>query len=138
MDLPAYRNATVTMTVDGGNIKFGSFVAGTSIKLGVANYGSSMDLIDFNSAKTDIFGNTTLPSTAAKAKLINFDIAIPEVLTSYVFDTLSDLINVPAVFVGSDKEYQGMTEFGAYKRFTQGLPAPSLTRGKLTIQGFTK
>ena len=78
VDLPAYADATIKVTIDGdsGEIGVGNLIFGNFLELGVANYGSSLQLLDFSKKETDSFGNTVV-IPGRTSKLVDFDVTIP-------------------------------------------------------------
>lgn len=134
LDLPAYPNATITMTVDGTNIEFGNLVLGNQLPLGVANYGSSVQLLDFSRKETDTFGNIVV-TEGRTSKLVNFDVTIAKDKVNYVFDTISSITTIPAVWVGDDGSNDPTLVFGYYRDYQNNISSPTITDATITVEG---
>ena len=134
LDLPAYADATIKITIDGNDLKFGSLVVGNVIELGVANYGSSLELLDFSKKETDDFGNITVVE-GRNSKLVNFDVTIPSDKTSYVFNTLSTLTTIPAVWLGTEQVDDATLVFGYYRNTQINISNPSISDATIQIEG---
>lgn len=135
LDLPAYPSAVLTITFNGNNIKVGTVVIGNQLPLGVANYGTSVQLLDFSKKETDSFGNTVV-RPGRTSKLVSYDITVERTRVSYVFNTLATLTSTPCVYVGSETgEDDGSLVFGYYRDFQNNISSPTLTDATLTIEG---
>lgn len=134
LDLPAYKGATVKITVDGNNIKFGNFVLGNNLDLGIANYGTSLQLLDFSRKETDIFGNTVV-TPGRTSKLVEYDVTIQKDRIGYVFDVISSVTSIPAVWVGTDDVDDVTAVFGYYRGYQNNISTPTITDATLTIEG---
>jgi len=135
LDLPSYPLATLTMTVDGTNILFGNFVMGAQVDLGTANYGTSVQLVDFSRSETDIFGNKTVVA-GRTSKLVNYNVTILKSKVNYVFDTLSAIQGIPSLWIGGAGGTDAATlVFGYYRDFNDNISSPEITDGTLVIEG---
>lgn len=135
LDLPAFPLATITMTVDGGDIKFGNFIIGPQITLGVANHGTSVQLLDFSRTETDSFGNkVVIPGRTSK--LVNFDVTILKTKVSFVFNTLAALTTIPSVWIGGIGGTDDATlVFGYYRDYQDNIISPTITDATITVEG---
>ena len=134
LDLPAYPNAVLTITFNGNNIKVGSFVIGSQLDIGIANFGTSVQLLDFSRKETDAFGNVVI-TPGRTSKLVNYDVTIDRSKVSYVFNTLSKLTSIPCVWVGTDDLNDETLVFGYYRDFQNNVSSPTITDATLTIEG---
>jgi len=136
LDLPAYPNATMTLTVDGGSaIEFGNFIIGSQLTLGVANYGTSVQLLDYSRVETDTFGNKVV-TPGRTSKLVNYNVTVLRSKVNYVFDTLSSLTGIPSVWIGGSGGTDDATlVFGYYRDFQDNISSPLITDATLTIEG---
>ena len=135
LDLPAYPNATMTMTVDGGDIEFGNFVIGNQLELGIANYGSSVQLLDYSRVETDDFGNKVV-TPGRTSKLVNYNVTVIRSRVNYVFDVLDSLTGIPSVWIGGSGGTDDATlVFGYYRDFQDNISSPLITDATLTIEG---
>ena len=133
-DLPAYPLATIKITTDGNEIKIGSFVLGNQISLGVANYGTSVQLLDFSKKETDSFGNVVVKK-GRTSKLVDFDVTIRKEKVNYVFNILSSLTTIPSVWVGDDGSNDPTLVFGYYKDYQNNISSPTITDATIQIEG---
>ena len=134
LDLPAYANAVLTITFNGNNIKVGSFVIGSQLDIGIANFGTSVQLLDFSRKETDDFGNVVI-TPGRTSKLVNYDVTIDRSKVSYVFNTLSKLTSIPCVWVGTNDLNDETLVFGYYRDFQNNVSSPTITDATLTIEG---
>lgn len=134
LDLPAYPDATITLTVDGGDILFGNLVLGNQLVLGAANYNTSVQLLDFSRKETDQFGNVTVVP-GRTSKLVNYDVTILKNRVNYVFDVIASLTTVPAVWIGDDGTNDPTTVFGYYRDYQNNISSPTITDATITIEG---
>ena len=137
LDLPAYSQATLTITFNGGNIKVGNVIIGRQLLLGTANHGTNVQLLDYSRKEQDNFGNVVV-TQGRTSKLVSFDVTIPRDKVRHVFNTLSKLTSVPCVWVGTDDTNDLTLVFGYYKDYQNNLSSPTLTDATLTIEGLTQ
>lgn len=136
LDLPAYPNATITITVDGDDIGFGNLVIGNQAVIGVANYGTNVQLLDFSRKNTDEFGNTVV-SQRRTSKLVEFDVTINKSRVNYVFDLLSSITTVPSVWVGGGDTSDPTLVFGYYRDYQNNISSPTITDATIRVEGLT-
>lgn len=134
LDLPAYPSATIKITVDGGDIKVGSFVLGNQLELGVANYGTSVQLLDFSKKETDAFGNIVV-TQGRTSKLVDFDVTIPKEKVNYVFGVISSITTTPSVWVGDDGSNDPTLVFGYYRDYQNNISSPTITDATIQVEG---
>jgi hypothetical protein len=134
LDLPAYRNGVIKITVDGTDVSVGDFIFGGQIILGQANYGSSVQLLDFSQVSEDDFGNIKV-TDGRKARLVNFDLTIERSKVNYVFNTLTELTTIPSAWIGDDQTDDPTLVFGYYRNFQNNISTPTLTDATLEIRG---
>jgi len=134
LDLPAYPLATIKITIDGQNISIGNFIVGNKLNIGVAKYGTSVQLLTFNRKDVDSFGNTVVKK-GRTSKLVSFDVGILKNNVNYVFDTISSITSVPAVWVGAGDTNDPTIVFGYYKDYQNNISSPTITDATITIEG---
>ncbi len=134
LDLPAYPAATIKITVDGGDIKVGSFVLGNQLDLGIANYGTSVQLLDFSKKETDNFGNIVV-TQGRTSKLVDFDVTIDKEKVNYVFGVLSSITTIPSVWVGDDGSNDPTLVFGYYRDYQNNISSPTITDATIQVEG---
>jgi len=136
LNLPYYSDATIKMTADGGDIKFGNLIVGTEIPLGTTILGTGLQLLDFSRKETDIFGNTVV-SEGRNSKLVDFDAYVPFEDVSFVFETLSDLTNIPTVWLGTEATDDATLSFGYFRDVQQNLSSHTVTDLTITVESLT-
>ena len=135
LDLPIYPLATIKVTVDGtSDIEFGNLVVGNQLVLGISNYGTSLQLIDFSQKEVDSFGNTTVVR-GRTAKLVDYDVTIQKTKVGYVFNELSKLTGIPSVWVGTDETDDATLVYGYYRDFQNNISSPTITDATITVEG---
>jgi len=134
LDLPAFPDATITITVDGGAIKFGSLILGNQIELGIANFGTSVQLLDFSRKETDSFGNVVV-TQGRTSKLVDFDVTIPKDKVNFVFNTLSSITTIPSVWIGDDGTNDPTLVFGYYRDYQNNIDTPTITSATIQVEG---
>lgn len=97
--LPAYGAATIKMTADGNDIKFGNLVIGNDLNLGITNTKIKATLSDFSVYDTDEFGNTSI-EPGLTAKILDYDVTIIEGDETRVFNIMDSLTGIVCVWVG--------------------------------------
>lgn len=134
LDMPTFPDATIKMTVTGDTIAFGNLVVGNQITLGISNFGTSLELLDFSRKEVDDFGNTVL-TPGRTSKLVNFNVTIPFSRIGYVFNELSKLVGVPSVYVGTTATDDATLVFGPLKDFQDNISSPIITDATLIVEG---
>lgn len=137
MDLPLYGAATTTVTYTIDTEGFvGELVFGNAVDLGVANYGTSLQLLDFSRKERDEFGNYTIVRRNT-SKLVNFDVTIETGQVGFVFNQLSALTTIPVVWVGTDNEEDPTIVYGYYRDSRIDISSPSISDCSIEVEGLT-
>jgi len=134
LDLPAFPDATITITVDGNDIKFGSLILGNQIELGIANFGTSVQLLDFSRKEQDSFGNIVV-TQGRTSKLVDFDVTIPKDKVNFVFNTLASITTIPSVWIGDDGSNDPTLVFGYYRDYQNNIDTPTITSATIQVEG---
>ena len=134
LDMPIFPAATIKITVTGTTIEFGSLIVGSQVTLGISNFGTSLQLLDFSRKETDTFGNTVVVP-GRTSKLVNFNVTVQKALVGYVFNQLSDLTGFPSVWVGTTETDDATLVFGYYRDVQINISSPSITDMTLTVEG---
>lgn len=137
LELPQYGAATTTLTftvdpVGGGSI--GELIIGSVVSLGIANHGTSVQLLDFSRKERDEFGNFNIVSRRT-SKLVNFDVTVETARVGYVFNQLNKLTTTPCVWVGTDDYNDSTLIYGYYRDFRIDINEPSISDCTLEIEG---
>ncbi|AXQ65831.1 MAG: hypothetical protein [Caudoviricetes sp.] len=137
LDLPAYKNATISVSIAGdAAISLGTLIVGAQITLGVALYGTSMQLLDFSRKERNEFGNYVIVPRRT-SKLVDFDVIIDKAKIGYVFNQLASMTTIPAVWVGTDVNDDSTLVYGYYKDSQINIDGPVKCTATLQIEGLT-
>lgn len=137
LDLPAYKNATISVSIAGdAAISLGTLIVGAQITLGVALYGTSMQLLDFSRKERNEFGNYVIVPRRT-SKLVDFDVIIDKAKIGYVFNQLASLTTIPAVWVGTDVNDDSTLVYGYYKDSQINIDGPVKCTATIQIEGLT-
>lgn len=112
LDPYALSEITFTITKATGDAKIGMFACGDLRPLGAPLRGASADPQDFSYISTNDFGITTVKKRY-NATGMTIAAKMPVEDANYALDVVSELLGVPCVVIGSEKEnYEGLTAFG--------------------------
>lgn len=134
LDLPVFPAATIKLTVTGATIEFGSLIVGSQVTLGVSNFGTSLQLLDFSRKETDTFGNTVVVQ-GRTSKLVNFDVTVQKSLVGYVINQLNGLTTTPSVYVGTTESDDSTLVFGYFRDVNINISSPTITDMTLVVEG---
>lgn len=135
-DLPYFSDATIKLTADGTDIKFGSLIIGNETFLGVSKVGAGLQIVDFSRKETDDFGNTVV-IPGRNSKLVEFDVVVDISDVGFVFNTLSDLTTIPSVWSSSQEVDDPTLSFGYYRDAQQNLTNHAFTDLTITVESLT-
>ena len=137
LDLQPYGQANIEITVTGGDeIGLGTLIAGNQIDLGVALYGTSLQLLDFSRKERNEFGSFVIVPRRT-AKLVDFDVSVPKGRVGYVFNQLQKLTTIPAVYVGTDENDDSTLVFGYYRDSQINISGPVYCSATIQVEGLT-
>lgn len=133
-DLPSYVGIiTITFTVP-TEAFIGELISGIQIPLGIANYGSRLQLLDFSRKDRDEFGNFSI-TPRNTSKLVTFDVSIDKSKINYVFNKVSKLTTIPVVWVGTEEEDDPTLVYGYYRDFRINISSPTICDCSIEIEG---
>lgn len=136
-DLPTYPNATIKVEITGtGDIQVGSMPFGTQTAIGIANYGSGLDLIDMSRKEKDEFGNYTIVERPSY-DIVDFDLKIQTNRSRYINNLIRQYKTKPVVWFGGENSETAIFVFGYYKQFRVIIDAPTLSTANLQIEELT-
>lgn len=135
-DLPAYPNASVELTFTStDDVAVGDVVIGKQINLGVAQYGSSTNLLNFNTLERDDFGNFVRTTGRKTADRFDYDVKINSAKFLYVRNVLRDLNGIAAVWSGRTTENDDTIVFGYYRDIQINFESPSIYGASIQVEG---
>lgn len=137
LDLPAYRDLTITVSLlnTGSIASIGELIVGLKKDIGVTQYGTSPNIIDFSRKDIDQFGNAFILERGF-AKRVDYDVWMPSGKTDSVQRTLSEFRATPVVWVGSE-DFESIIVYGFMRRFDQILQNASITTLTLEVEELT-
>lgn len=134
-DLPIYPSAKITVTIDGGTIGLGELIAGNTIDLGVTEYGTGWQGLDFSRKERDEFGVFSVEE-GRTADLLDYDITLPKSRFGYVKNTLKSLTSMPTVWIGDETDINdGTAVFGYYRDAQINISSPSIIDMTIQVEG---
>lgn len=137
LDLPAYANAMVTVTLSDPNnsVTCGACIIGLATNLGLTQYGARIGIQDYSIKQRDEFGNYTILERAF-SKRGTFQVYVPAGMVDQTQTLLSGYRATPIVYIGSEL-YTSTIIYGFYKEFDQEIQYKDYTLCTLEIEGLT-
>ena len=137
-DLPAYASATTTVTFTGpGAIGVGALLLGPVAKIGVTNFKTNVQLLDFNKYEEDDFGNLVI-TKRPYAKLVNFNNTVLRENLPNAFAQLESLRGVPAVYTGDETNPNAISlVYGIHRDNTLNENTPTACDVPIQVRGLT-
>lgn len=137
-DIPPYRNATITVTIDntGSTAQVGQVVLGPLLDLGITEYGTAVSIEDFSRKERDAFGNPIIVERAF-AQRADFEVAINSQEVRRVQTVLADFRAKPLVWIGSPDASYGTLIYGFYNQFNIAIDTPSTSYATIEVEGLT-
>lgn len=133
--LPAYGDATITITIDNGSddAYCGQICIGNSINLGNTLFNSTLSINDYSIKSTDDYGNTTLiPRKYVKSN--TFRIYLENITPEYLLRVLADYRAKPAAWA-ADLNYESTYVFGYYTYLKISLTDKDISFCDLELEG---
>lgn len=133
-DLPSYSDAVITVTFIGTAVAVGSLLPGSQLALGVANYGTGLQDLNFGTVTEDDFGNIEF-NRGNKAKLVDFDVTIDTAKVNYVFRQLQRLTDIPTVWYATGNDDDPTLVYGYHRDSRVNIGAPSISQCTIQVRG---
>lgn len=134
-DFPTYPEATISMSATGTDIGVGELIVGNAIDLGVTEYGTGWQGLDFSVKERDEFGVFRVVR-GRTADLLDYDVTLPKSKFSFVKNTLKSLASVPAVWIGDEGDEGDATAvFGYYRDAQINISSPSIIDMTIQVEG---
>ena len=133
-DLPAYRGSVVKFTFTGVDVCVGALISGHTTEVGIVNYNSTLQLIDYSKKERDEFGNVNVIKRTS-SKLVKFNLTIPTSEVGTAFAKIQDITTIPAVYIGLEGDTDSTRVFGYYEDYHNNITTPTVTTATLTVQG---
>lgn len=139
LDLPSYRNATITITINAGEgvAQVGEIVMGLVQRLGITNHETAPGIKDYSVKDTDDFGRTIITKRAF-AKTVDYDVTVETRKLSAVVNLLARRRSEPTVYVGSSQDgFESTIVYGFYRDFDTIYSTPTLSDLNIFVEGLT-
>lgn len=132
--IPPYTSSRLNIHIIGATalstVECGRVVYGLSRELGLTNFGTSIELLDYSTKERDGFGNLTLVPRRA-INIVNYDVTVPTPTINFALRKLKEVSGIPALFIG-DSDFSETVTYGVYRTVMQGISYPSIS--ELTVQ----
>lgn len=136
-DIPAYSDLTTTVTFTGVSASVGTLINGKVVDLGVAQYGTSWQGLDFSKKERDQFGNVAI-KPGLTADRLDYDVTAERDRFPSLKRELRSLVGIPTVWIGNpDKPNDGTATFGYYVDNQINISNPALLDLTITVESFT-
>jgi len=137
LDLPTYAAADIRVIVDAGAgiASCGEVVVGSQKKIGTANFGTAIEIIDFSRKETDQFGNVIIVERKF-SKAADYDVTIQTMGLAQVQKFMALIRATPCVFIG-DEDRDETIVYGFYKSFKPVISGPVVSSCNLRVEGLT-
>lgn len=124
-DLPRAANQKIKITITGdATVGVGTLAIGKSISLGVACYGTSFRYVNLSKVDENEFGDLVI-NKRRKYKLIDYDVRTDKARLDFVVNELSELVDEPCIWAGTDDEDDPTVVYGFYIDWQQNIDSPS-------------
>lgn len=141
-NLPPNPAAVFTLTITpvaGAQAAVGCTIFGRTKRIGNAQYGTSVGIIDYSVKSTDAFGRTTVVERGYSKRMsmpvwLSAGAAATPGLTDDLLATFADYRASPVVWIASSL-YQSTIVYGYYRDFGLVLAGPSYSTYDLSIEG---
>jgi len=137
--IPPYPNATINITIAassaGDPVSCGRLVVGPNKDLGVTNYGTSVEILDYSNKERDQFGNLELVKRRV-IKTVDYEVSVESSLVDFVVDQLENVAAEPTLYIGDSDKYRSSITFGVYRGAVQGISNPSISELSLQVEEF--
>lgn len=133
-DMPKSAGAKLTVTVTGNaSVSVGTLVIGASISLGIACYGGAFKYINLSKNIENDFGDITILKRP-KYKLLDYNVSIEKSKLDFVVNKISQLVDKPCVWAGTDDTDDATIVYGYYIDYQQNIDAPSYCKSTIQIR----
>lgn len=136
-NIPQMLSARMKITLTGGPASISTVLVGSVNKLGDAEHGVQIGIIDFSRKETTPEGVTSLNKRKFSRRM-SAQLMLDNSQLNRVARTLSDLRATACVWIGTDASgYDPLTVYGFYQDFTIDIAYPTKSYCSLEIEGLT-
>jgi hypothetical protein len=134
-DLPTYPEARVNVIATGDDVAFGELITGLGVDIGVTQFGTGWQGLDFSKKERDSFGGFSVIA-GQTADLLDYDIKIDRTRFGYVKSVIKSLTGIPTVWIGNPKDTSdGTAVYGYYRDAQINFTSPSLIDMTVQVEG---
>ena len=137
LDLPAYAAATVTIEIRnlGGVAKSGLISMGSQMRIGDADYGTGIGIVDYSRKERDSFGNAVVVQRNFTRRA-DYRVTVETSFVGTLQNTLSRLRTIPLTWIGSI-HYPSTVVYGYFRDFNIVLDNPTTSQLSIDVEGLT-
>lgn len=135
LDIPAVGGASYEITISNGTemAACGEATFGGQTIIGDSGFGAAVGIINYSRKDTDQFGNIVITKRGSASRG-SFDILVDTVRVAFVKRQLTNVKDVPVVFIGDENRSETIF-FGFYRDFNLVIEGPVKSRCALEIEG---
>lgn len=135
--LPTRKDLHITLTITGASVSIGMLSAGSLMVIGEAQYGMTLDLIDYSLNTTDKNGVTTFVK-GLFAKRLSGVVVVNNAFFTRVARDLEALSGIPCAWIGTSKDgYTPLTIFGSFRNAPLSVDNHAQSTINFDIEGRT-
>jgi hypothetical protein len=135
--LPTRKDLHITLTITGASVSIGMLSVGSLMVIGEAQYGMTLDLIDYSLNTTDKNGVTTFVKGLFAKRLSGVVVVNNDFFTRVARD-LEALSGIPCAWIGTSKDgYTPLTIFGSFRNAPLSVDNHAQSTINFDIEGRT-
>ncbi len=134
LDMPAYSEGVLTITLTGDTVSVGVLVVGLYADLGETQYSPTIGITDYSRKEIDTWGNPTL-ERRKYAKRMSTSIVVLRRNIDQVTRVLSQYRSTELVWVGAGSLFTCMIIYGFYKDWDMSIDNYSFAELDLQVEG---
>lgn len=135
--LPTRKDLHITLTITGASVSIGMLSVGSLMVIGEAQYGMTLDLIDYSLNTTDKNGVTTFVK-GLFAKRMSGVVVVNNSFFTRVARDLEALSGIPCAWIGTSKDgYTPLTIFGSFRNAPLSVDNHAQSTINFDIEGRT-
>lgn len=134
-NLPSYGSADIQISVEnpGEEVEIGHVAMGVLFDLGIAQYGTSVGIIDYSRKERDDFGASYVIERAF-SKRAEFDVVVETRNVSRLQSVLASVRAKPVVWIG-ERRIEATVLFGFFRDFNISISGPEYSDATITVEG---
>jgi len=134
LDMPAYSEGVLTITLTGPTVSCGVLVVGLYAELGTTQYSPTIGITDYSRKEVDDWGNPILDKRRY-AKRMSADVVVMRQDVDQVTRILSQYRSTELVWVGAGSIFTCMIIYGFYKDWDMSIDHYAFAGLSLDVEG---